>query len=64
VTALGAGLESGGGVTHAGVLEVCAQNIAYVRERLVATVAGLPSTDDGCTCRHALDGQRLPFDLP
>jgi 5'-methylthioadenosine phosphorylase len=64
VTDLDAGLESGEGVTHAEVLEVFAQNIAYVRELLVATVAGLPLSDEDCTCRHALDGQKLPFDLP
>jgi 5'-methylthioadenosine phosphorylase len=64
VTDLDAGLESGEGVTHAEVLEVFAQNIAYVRELLVATVAGLPPSDEDCTCRHALDGQKLPFDLP
>jgi 5'-methylthioadenosine phosphorylase len=30
---------------------------------LVGVVAVLPQ-DDRCPCRHALDGLRLPFDLP
>ena len=27
-------------------------------------IAALPATDADCTCRHSLDGLKLPFDLP
>lgn len=64
VTDLDAGLESGEGVTHTEVLEVFARNVGHVRSLLAATVAGLPSADLGCPCRHAFDGQKLPFELP
>jgi len=64
VTDLDAGLEHGEGVTHEEVLRVFAENISGVRDLLVDTVAGLPPADADCTCRHAVDGQKLPFDLP
>ncbi len=64
VTDLDAGLEHGEGVTHDEVLRVFAANIAKVRDLLVDVIAGLPPTDVDCTCRHALDGLTLPFDLP
>jgi 5'-methylthioadenosine phosphorylase len=63
VTDLDAGLEHGEGVTHEEVLRVFAANIEKVRRLLLHVVAELP-TDDDCTCRGALDGQRLPFELP
>ena len=63
VTDLDAGLEHGEGVTHEEVLQVFAANIEKVRGLLLDVVRGLP-TEDECTCRHALDGQRLPFALP
>ncbi len=64
VTDLDAGLEHGDGVTHEEVLRVFAQNIVGVRELLVDALRELPGPDADCTCRHATDGQRLPFDLP
>jgi 5'-methylthioadenosine phosphorylase len=64
VTDLDAGLEHGEGVTHDEVLRVFAANIEKVRALLVDVVAGLPPTDVDCACRHALDGQKLPFELP
>jgi 5'-methylthioadenosine phosphorylase len=64
VTDLDAGLEHGEGVTHEEVLRVFAENITGVRDLLVDALAALPGPDADCTCRHALDGQKLPFDLP
>jgi 5'-methylthioadenosine phosphorylase len=64
VTDLDAGLEHGEGVTHEEVLRVFAENITGVRDLLVDALGALPGPDDDCTCRHALDGQKLPFDLP
>jgi 5'-methylthioadenosine phosphorylase len=64
VTDLDAGLEHGEGVTHDEVLRVFAENIVGVRDLLVDALAGLPDVDSDCECRHATDGQKLPFDLP
>lgn len=64
VTDLDAGLEHGEGVTHHEVLQVFAENIAHVRALLVDALGHLPGTDSDCGCRHSLDGQKLPFDLP
>jgi 5'-methylthioadenosine phosphorylase len=64
VTDLDAGLEHGEGVTHEEVLRVFGENIDKVRDLLIATLGGLPGPDDDCDCRHVLDGQRLPFELP
>ena len=64
VTDLDAGLEHGEGVTHDEVLRVFAENITGVRELLVDALGALPGADADCTCRHATDGQKLPFDLP
>jgi 5'-methylthioadenosine phosphorylase len=64
VTDLDAGLEHGEGVTHDEVLRVFAENIVGVRDLLVDALAGLPGADSDCECRHATDGQKLPFDLP
>jgi hypothetical protein len=35
-----------------------------VRDLLVDALAGLPGADSDDECRHATDGQKLPFDLP
>jgi 5'-methylthioadenosine phosphorylase len=64
VTDLDAGVEHGEGVTHAEVLEVFAANVERVRGLLVDVVGRLPGPDVDCTCRHALDGLKLPFTLP
>ena len=64
VTDLDAGLEHGEGVTHEEVLRVFAENITGVRDLLVDALAALPGPDADCACRHATDGQKLPFDLP
>lgn len=64
VTDLDAGLEHGEGVTHEEVLRVFAENVENMRDLLLETIGRLPSQDTDCDCRHALDGQKLPFDLP
>jgi 5'-methylthioadenosine phosphorylase len=64
VTDLDAGLEHGEGVTHDEVLRVFAENIVGVRDLLVDALGALPGPDADCECRHATDGQKLPFDLP
>ncbi len=63
VTDLDAGVETGGGVTQHEVLEVFAGNVERLKRLLGAVLPTLP-TDDDCLCRHALDGQDLPFVLP
>jgi 5'-methylthioadenosine phosphorylase len=63
VTDLDAGVEHGQGVTHREVLEVFARNVERLKSMFAQVVVTMPADDD-CPCRHALDGQRLPFDLP
>lgn len=64
VTDLDAGLEQGDGVTHEDVLRVFAANMDKVRALLAEVVSAFPPADADCSCRHALDGQKLPFELP
>jgi 5'-methylthioadenosine phosphorylase len=64
VTDLDAGLEQGEGVTHEQVLRAFADNIEKVRALLLDVVAALPDASADCSCRHALDGLTLPFELP
>ncbi len=66
VTDTDAGVEEGSGVTQAEVFEFFAANVARLRELVAAIVAGLPAGRDpgACPCAHALDGIRLPFELP
>lgn len=64
VTDLDAGLEHGAGVTHDEVLRVFAANMERVRALLLDVVEQLPPDGDDCSCRHALDGLTLPFELP
>ena len=63
VTDLDAGLEQGGGVTHAEVLEVFGRNVARLRDLLFDIVRSVPTTRD-CPCPGVLDGLNLPFALP
>jgi 5'-methylthioadenosine phosphorylase len=42
---------------------VFAENTAILRELLLEAVANLP-TERTCPCAHALDGIKLPIDLP
>lgn len=70
VTDLDAGVDTGEGVTHAEVMEVFGRNVETLKGLVRRTVAALPAPESGdadgpdCTCRHSLDGMRLPFDLP
>ena len=63
VTDLDAGVEDGSGVTHAEVMEVFAGSVERLKALLIEVAAVLPPGDD-CSCQHALDGLRLPFELP
>lgn len=63
VTDLDAGVEGDHGVTQEEVFAVFGRNTATLRTILLAAVAGLPAERD-CPCAHALDGLKLPFDLP
>jgi 5'-methylthioadenosine phosphorylase len=63
VTDTDAGVEEGEGVTHAEVFRVFGENIGRLRDVVATAIGGLPVERD-CLCPHALDGQKLPFDLP
>jgi 5'-methylthioadenosine phosphorylase len=63
VTDLDAGVEGHHGVTQEEVFAVFARNTATMREVLLEAVAGLPA-ERTCGCAHALDGIKLPFELP
>ncbi len=63
VTDTDAGIEEGEGVTHAEVLEVFAQNVTRLRGLLMMVIANLP-VDRACPCPAALDGLKLPIELP
>jgi len=64
VTDTDAGVEEGEGVTQAEVFEVFGANMARLRE-LVATIIGLfPEQREDDLCARALDGIRLPIELP
>ncbi len=63
VTDLDAGVEGDHGVTQEEVFQVFADNTAKLREVLLDAVAALPA-ERTCPCSHALDGIKLPLDLP
>jgi 5'-methylthioadenosine phosphorylase len=63
VTDLDAGVEGDHGVTQDEVFKVFADNTAKLRSVLLVAVAALPTTRS-CPCPQALDGIKLPFDLP
>lgn len=68
VTDHDAGVDGGEAVTHHEVLAQFAGNIERMKALLTRVIAALPAheTDAAatCSCRHAVDGQELPFDLP
>ena len=68
VTDHDAGVTSGGAVTQAEVLRLFDQNIGRLKALLLEAVSTLedpePDATAGCSCRRALDGLTLPFDLP
>lgn len=63
VTDFDAGVEEGSGVTQQEVFEVFAANLARLRDLLFTVIEGLPA-DRTCRCPDALDGIKLPFELP
>ena len=63
VTDLDAGVEGDHGVTQKEVFRVFAENTARLRDMLLDAVAALP-TERTCPCGRALDGIKLPIDLP
>jgi 5'-methylthioadenosine phosphorylase len=63
VTDLDAGVESGHGVTQEEVFKVFAENTARLRQALLDAVRLLP-TERTCACASALDGIKLPHELP
>ncbi|MBV9383452.1 MAG: S-methyl-5'-thioadenosine phosphorylase [Streptosporangiaceae bacterium] len=64
VTDTDAGVDEGEGVTQAEVFEVFGANVARLRDLVAKIIAALPAEREDDLCAHALDGIRLPFDLP
>ena len=63
VTDLDAGVEGEHGVTQEEVFAVFAENTARLRDVLLDAVAKLPA-ERSCSCKDALAGIELPFELP
>ena len=63
VTDTDAGVEEGEGVTHAEVFRVFAANVSRLRELIAQVIPHVPA-ERTCGCPHALDGLKLPFELP
>jgi 5'-methylthioadenosine phosphorylase len=63
VTDTDAGVEEGEGVTQEEVFRVFAANSARLRDLVAKVVEELP-LDRNCPCQHALDGLKLPLELP
>ncbi|MEV4066278.1 S-methyl-5'-thioadenosine phosphorylase [Nonomuraea dietziae] len=63
VTDHDAGVEAGEGVTHEEVLRFFATNVTKMRSLVADAVEALPE-ERTCACGSALDGIKLPFDLP
>ncbi|MFX4272753.1 S-methyl-5'-thioadenosine phosphorylase [Propionibacteriaceae bacterium Y1685] len=63
-----AGVEGGEAVSHREVMKIFGANIERLKSVLSAVITALPDDqpDDAatCSCRRALDGQRLPLALP
>jgi 5'-methylthioadenosine phosphorylase len=68
VTDHDAGVEGQEAVSHADVMLQFAANIDKLKALLGRVIEIAPATEldawATCSCRHALDGQRLPFELP
>ena len=63
VTDLDAGVEGGTAVTQEEVFRAFGENTNRLRGILLDAVAGLP-VERRCPCAHALDGLKLPMELP
>jgi 5'-methylthioadenosine phosphorylase len=57
VTDLDAGVEAGGGVTHAEVLAAFAENLPRLRDLLISTLGRLPEAQLDCSCGAGSDLQ-------
>jgi 5'-methylthioadenosine phosphorylase len=64
VTDTDAGVEEGEGVTQAEVFEVFAANMSRLRELVANIIGSFPEEREDDICAHALDGIRLPIELP
>jgi 5'-methylthioadenosine phosphorylase len=64
VTDTDAGVDEGDGVTQQEVFEAFADNVKRLRELAAAIIARFPAAQDDDLCAHALDGIKLPFELP
>jgi len=63
VTDTDAGVAEGEGVTQEEVFRAFGENVARLRELVLAIIAALPA-ERSCPCPDALDGITLPFELP
>ena len=63
VTDHDAGVEAGEGVSQEEVFAFFSRNIERMRTLVAETVTALPE-ERTCACRSALDGIKLPFELP
>ncbi|MEU7883591.1 S-methyl-5'-thioadenosine phosphorylase [Microbispora bryophytorum] len=63
VTDHDAGVEAGEGVTHDEVLAFFAANVERMRSLVAQVVEALPE-ERPCSCGNALDGIKLPIELP
>jgi 5'-methylthioadenosine phosphorylase len=63
VTDTDAGVDEGEGVTHEEVMRVFAQNVSRLRGLLMNVIENMPA-DRTCSCPAALDGLKLPIELP
>jgi 5'-methylthioadenosine phosphorylase len=63
VTDTDAGVEEGGGVTQEEVFTVFAANVEKLRELVIRMIEDLPA-ERACPCPAALDGLKLPIQLP
>jgi 5'-methylthioadenosine phosphorylase len=63
VTDADVGVDGAQAVSQQAVLAEFARSVARLRTVLTDVVATLDD-DENCPCRHALDGQELPFELP
>ena len=64
VTDTDAGVEEGEGVTQAEVFEVFGKNMTRLRDLVANIIAAFPAEREDDLCAHALDGIRVPIELP
>jgi 5'-methylthioadenosine phosphorylase len=64
VTDTDAGVQEGEGVTQAEVFEVFGKNMTRLRELVMKIIVDFPEEREDDLCAHALDGIRLPIELP